>query len=103
MSPASPSLELPPEPEQLRRRVLDLGRDRPREAQRLLSEGQWIADVLWRAWGEQLDAIGADRTLLVHVARDYRLELWLWVVGERRWNQCVDGFAGRIRRRLRTP
>jgi hypothetical protein len=83
--------------------MLELGRDRPREAQRLLSEGEWIADVLWRAWGEQLDAIGADRTLLVNAARDYRLELWLWVVGERRWGHCVDGFAGRIRRRLPTP
>jgi hypothetical protein len=94
------SLELPAEPEDLRRRTLELGRDRPGEAQRLLSDGRWIADVLWRAWGPQLEATGAERSLLVRVARDYRLELWLWVVGERRWSQCIDGFAGRVRRRV---
>lgn len=29
----------------------------------------------------------------------YRRELWLWLAGERSWQQCASGLAGRIARR----
>jgi len=97
---ASPVLTLPPEPEELRRRLLKVGRDRPRDVRRRLSEGEWITDFLWGSCGPELERAGADRGLLAGAIRDYGLELWLWVVGERLWSQCVEGLAGRVSRRL---
>lgn len=29
----------------------------------------------------------------------YTRELWLWVAGERTWDQCAEGLSGRISRR----
>ncbi|MDQ3794089.1 MAG: hypothetical protein M3316_00160, partial [Actinomycetota bacterium] len=34
------------------------------------------------------------------ISRDYSDELRLWVVGERPWDHCAAGLAGRVRRRL---
>ena len=31
--------------------------------------------------------------------RSYERELWLWLVGERTWEQCVSGLGGRLLRR----
>jgi hypothetical protein len=32
----------------------------------------------------------------------YARELWLWLVGERTWEQCYDGLSGRIGRHALT-
>ncbi len=36
---------------------------------------------------------------LVAICAGYERELWLWVVGERKWNQCASGLSGRLARR----
>jgi hypothetical protein len=41
-----------------------------------------------------------DREAFVDVIISYRRELWLWLMGERQWDQCVSGLAGRVARRL---
>ena len=33
------------------------------------------------------------------VCASYQRELWLWLVGERTWAQCVGGLGGRLLRR----
>lgn len=33
------------------------------------------------------------------ICRGYERELWLWLVGERTWEQCADGLLGRVLRR----
>lgn len=33
------------------------------------------------------------------VCQGYQRELWLWVVGERTWAQCVSSLWGRLERR----
>ena len=49
-------------------------------------------------------ALGARApSALWMIARGYSGELRLWVVGERPWDQCVAGLAGRVRRRLPAP
>jgi hypothetical protein len=30
----------------------------------------------------------------------YRRELWLWLCGERTWDQCASGLLGRLSRRV---
>lgn len=88
------------EPHQLRETLLALARERPRELIRRLGEGEWIVDLLVEEWGESLRRAGVARPLLARIVGDYRLELWLWVVGERRWEQVLDGLAGRLSRRI---
>lgn len=96
----SAGLPVPDEPVPVRERALALARSDPGAARRRLAGGEWIADALWEAWGPVLEAAGAERALVVQAAAEYRLELWLWVVGERIWSQCAEGLAGRVARRV---
>jgi hypothetical protein len=42
---------------------------------------------------------GAAGIDLEAVCGSYQRELWLWLVGERTWAQCVSGLGGRLLRR----
>jgi hypothetical protein len=55
---------------------------------------------LWERWRPALEPVGMDREAFVDVIISYRRELWLWLMGERQWDQCVSGLAGRVARRL---
>ncbi len=57
-----------------------------------------IAGMAWAHWGAHLP--GVDATWVAAVVGGYRRELWLWLVGERTWEQALAGLAGRVRRRL---
>jgi hypothetical protein len=41
-------------------------------------------------------SVGVD---IEAACRSYARELWLWLVGERTWEQCVSGLGGRLLRR----
>ncbi len=41
-----------------------------------------------------------DRAGLLKITRGYAGEIRLWVMGERPWDHCVAGLAGRLKRRL---
>jgi hypothetical protein len=99
---ADPGLELPlpAEPVALRERTRALVEHAPADGAALIGAGEWIAETLWSDWGPLLEPAGMDRPTLVRVAADYRLELWLWVMGERPWSHCVSGLRGRVLRRL---
>ncbi len=47
-----------------------------------------------------LASVGVDRTSFGVIAAAYRRELWLWLAGERTWQQCCSGLLGRLERRL---
>jgi len=47
-----------------------------------------------------LEPLSMDREAFVDVIISYRRELWLWLIGERTWEQCISGLAGRVARRL---
>ena len=98
---AAPGLELPlpPEPEALRAETRALVGRSPAEGAALIDAGEWIAGPLWRSWRAELEAAGMPREQLVRIAGEYRLELWLWVMGERTWAQCASGLRGRVLRR----
>jgi hypothetical protein len=93
-------LALPPEPVDLRARTRKLAEQDPDAAIAMLGEGEWILGQLWERWGEALEPAGIGRERLRLIAVDYRRELWLWVMGERTWEQCAGGLLGRVRRRL---
>ncbi len=58
-----------------------------------------VASWLWRRWSA-LAGAGIDRDAFVALVLAYRRELWLWMVGDRTWEQCCSGLIGRIGRRL---
>ncbi len=99
MAPPGPGLAVPPEPAELRARTRALAEQDPAGAIALLGEGEWILDQLWERWGGELERSGMGRERLRQIAVGYRRELWLWVMGERTWEQCAGGLLGRVRRR----
>ena len=95
----APLLEFPPEPEELRTGLRDA----------LLAGGNWregfsddicIGIWLWSRWQPVLEPGGCTREEFVDIVIANRRELWLWLVGDRRWEQYVTGLAGRVIRRM---
>ena len=68
-----------------------------------IASGRFITTPVWKAWGTGLAGTGIDRATLAAILRGYDYEVWLWAAGERTWAQCVEGLAGRLRRRLGAP
>ncbi|MFZ0667684.1 MAG: hypothetical protein WAM97_18200 [Acidimicrobiales bacterium] len=92
-------LEMPIEPVELRewmRQTILAGGD-PRED---VEEGISLGMVLWERWRSSLEPSGVDRESFFDMVESYGREIWLWIIGERRWEQCIEGLAGRISRRL---
>jgi hypothetical protein len=94
-----PRLEFPEEPEALRVGLRDA----------LLAGGDWregfsddicIGVLLWNLWQPALEPAGCSREEFVDIVVADRRELWLWLLGDRRWEQYVSGLAGRVIRRL---
>jgi hypothetical protein len=91
---------LPGEPANLRAETRALLEEWPEEGARVIGDASFVADPLWDEWGESLEAAGMVRDRFLEIARGYSGELRLWVVGERPWDHCAAGLAGRVRRRL---
>jgi len=96
-------LPLPGEPAGLQAETRALLEESPEEGARVVADATFVAGPLWEVWGETLEEFGMDRARFLEIARGYSDELRLWVVGERPWNHCVSGLAGRVRRRLPAP
>ncbi len=103
MDDARERLPLPGEPAELRAETRSLLEGSPEKGARVVKDATFVADPLWEEWGETLERVGMDRARFLEIARGYSGELRLWVVGERPWNHCVSGLAGRVRRRLPAP
>lgn len=95
----APRLEFPSEPEELRVGLRDA----------LLGGGDWregfsddicIGVWLWSRWQPVLEPGGCTREEFVDIVMANRRELWLWLLGDRRWEQYVTGLAGRVIRRM---
>ena len=99
----SPTLALPEEPVELRRRMRALIEDDPVRGAAVVDGGAWIADPLWEVWGAALPSAGMDRDRFGEIVAGYRRELWLWVMGERTWAQAGGGVLGGVQRRLPPP
>ena len=100
MGDARRILSWPAEPALLRAETRALLEDRPEEGARVIGDAAFVADLLWDEWAEDLEDAGMDRDRFLEISRGYSEELRLWVVGERPWDHCAAGLAGRMRRRL---
>jgi hypothetical protein len=97
---ATTSLPVPDEPKDLRTETRALLEESPEEGSRVIEDATFVADLLWEEWEEDLEVAGMDHERFLEISRGYAAEFRLWVVGERPWNHCAAGFAGRLLRRL---
>ena len=93
-------LNLPEEPTELRADARSLLEDSPEEGIRLVNVGYHLADLLWEEWGAELEEAGVRRERFSEITRGYATEIRLWAMGERPWDHCIAGLAGRVLRRL---
>ena len=103
MREAQRTLPLPEEPTRLRAETRALLEDSPKEGTRLINDAAFVSDLFWQEWGAGLLGVGMGQDRFREIARGYAGELRLWVVGERPWDHCAAGLAGRVSRRLPAP
>jgi len=96
------SLPLPDEPTQLKAQTRALLEESPEEGGRVIADAAFVSDLLWEEWGADLKRTGMDYDRFAEISRGYAGEFRLWVVGERPWDHCAAGLAGRLLRRLPT-
>ncbi len=92
---------VPPEPTELRDGLRALALDSPpatTTAAQLEAASQ-VAALLAAAVPTELEARGIEPETLGVAAASLRREIWLWVVGERRWAPTVESVIGRAARR----
>ena len=75
----APSLALPEEPVELRRRTRALIEQDPERGAAVIDAGPWIADPLWERWGPDLERAGMDRDRFGEIVTGYRRTV-LWVM-----------------------
>jgi hypothetical protein len=97
---AQKTLPLREEPVELRVEARASLEESPEEGSRLIGEAAFVADLLWEDWGNLLEPAGMPYNRFLQISRGYADELRLWVVGERPWDHCAAGLAGRVQRRL---
>ena len=100
MALAQKTLPLREEPVELRVETRALLEESPEEGSRLVGEAAFVADFLWEDWEDLLEPAGMPYDRFLQISRGYADELRLWVVGERPWDHCAAGLAGRVQRRL---
>lgn len=93
-------LELPQEPSELKAQTRGLVERSPGDGLRVVADGRFLADVLWPTWGMRLTGAGMSYDRFVEAVRSSRGEIRLWVMGERPWEHCISGVAGRVSRRV---
>jgi hypothetical protein len=94
------SLSVPDEPKDLKSETRTLLEESPEEGGRVIEDATFVSDLLWEEWGTDLEASGMGYDRFLGISRAYAGEFRLWVVGERLWNHCAAGLAGRTVRRL---
>ena len=100
MALAQKSVPLREGPAELRAETRALLEESPEEGSRLIGEAAFVADLLWADWEDLLEPAGMPYDRFIQISRGYADELRLWVVGERPWDHCAAGLAGRVQRRL---
>ena len=91
---------MPDEPTELKARTRALLEDSPEEGSRVIADAAFVSDLLWEQWGAELEEAGMGYDRFLEISRSYAGEFRLWVVGERPWDHCAAGLAGRLLRRL---
>jgi len=93
-------LPVPDEPTEKKAEIRALLEDSPEEGGRVIADAAFVSHLLWEEWGPDLEVAGMGYGRFLEISRGYAGEFRLWVVGERPWNHCAAGLAGRMLRRL---
>ena len=93
-------MSTPEEPVKLKAETRALLEESPEEGTRIINDAGFVADPLWDEWGDTLEAVGMDYDRFLGISRGYADELRLWIFGERIWDHCAAGLAGRVSRRV---
>jgi hypothetical protein len=93
-------LSVPDEPTELKAETRALLEDSPEEGGRVIADAAFVSDLLWEEWGADLEGAGMDYGRFLEISHSYAGEFRYWVVGERPWEHCAAGLAGRLLRRL---
>jgi hypothetical protein len=93
-------LSVPDEPTKLKAGSRALLEDSPEEGGRVIADAAFVCDLLWEEWRADLEAAGMGYERFLEISRSYAGEFRFWVVGERPWDHCAAGLAGRLLRRL---
>ncbi len=91
---------MPDEPTELRAETRVLLEDSPEEGGRVIADAAFVSELLWEEWKTELQGAGMGHGRFLEISRSYVGEFRLWVVGERPWDHCAAGLAGRLLRRL---
>jgi len=91
---------VPDEPIALKAGTRALLEDSPEEGGRDIADAAFVSDLLWEEWRADLEGAGMGYDRFLEISRSYAGEFRLWVVGERPWDHCAAGLAGRLLRRL---
>ena len=93
-------LSVPDEPTELKAGIRDLLEELPEEGGHVIADAAFVCDLLWEEWRADLEGAGMDYERFLEISRSYAGEFRFWVVGERPWDHCAAGLAGRLLRRL---
>ena len=93
-------LPLPDEPTDLKAEARTFLEESPEEGSLLIADAAFVSDLLWGEWADELEGAGMGYDRFLEISCSYAGELRLWVVGERPWDHCATGLAGRLLRRL---
>ena len=91
---------MPDEPTELKAETRTLLEDSPEAGGRVIADAAFVSDLLWEEWKTELQGPGMCYGRFLEISRSYAGEFRLWVVGERPWDHCAAGLAGRLLRRL---
>jgi hypothetical protein len=58
-----------------------------------------LAEYALAVWADQLEGLGVSPAVVTHVFASFRREIWLWLEGDRRWDQLAGHLAARVARR----
>ena len=100
MADARTKFPLPEEPTELKAETRFLLEESPEEGTRVVNDARIVDDPLWEERGVEIEDSDLDYGRFLEISRGYANELRLWVFGERPWDHCAAGLAGRIWRRL---
>ena len=59
-----------------------------------------MTELLWDQWEDVLAPFGVDEERFASIVSGATHEVWLWVMGDRPYDQLVSSLAGRTIRRL---
>jgi hypothetical protein len=98
ITPPEPLLPIPEEPEAMKATLrVAIGED-PIDGKRLAVEE--LASVLYAAWVGELTAMGVDERRFSIAISGASNEVWLWVMGDRPFDQLAASLGGRVLRRI---